>query len=131
MTQNGTLSTDVPLRTETEWGLRIDFTLARINEKVPLTMTAEYFVDTLKFKSWLANHPDLSQGMLTFQSYGIGVAINEAKWDKAGYFIYADDDTRIVLPLKHAAVRFRVHRNVLNHEDFCVYIEDPQVAQTI
>ena len=85
-------------------------------------------LDVTKWKEWLKSHPDLTQGVLAFKSYGLGVVVNSGKWDKAGFFLYNEDGQEVSLPLLHGVVRFRVHRDLFTGKEFEAYIEDPLVA---
>lgn len=124
------ITMETPLKTVTQFGLRIDITLNKPSEKSPMIYTFHYMLNTIKFKEWLESNKDLCHDYMAITSYGIKViAIGADKWDKTS-FSFDEDGNEIFLRLLDTETVFHVHRDLFNKVEWQVFMEDPLAAHT-
>lgn len=128
MLMNGNISENTPIRT-TKWcGLIVAVTVEKKGEKPPI-FRYTFRMDQSKAKEFFQTHNYLFEGPLVFKCCGIEFIIPDGKnrFKRAGYRIYADTLLKheVWLDLWNTPVSFTVHRDVISHNDWCIFMEDP------
>lgn len=110
----GTMTLSQEIKSESEYGLRIDVAIEQIKDDKPLIYTYTYSLDTMRFREYLEEVKHLREGALAFTAKGIQVVVppGTTKWNKTSFSINDDKGDQLLLNLLNEDVVIHIHRDL-------------------
>lgn len=117
------------LKSESDYGLRIDLSVEQYQEDKPLIYKYVYSMDINKFQEWLNTHAYLREGPLAFTAKGIQVMVPAlpSKWDKSSFSMTDDNSEYQYVNLLFEDMVIRVHRDLFAGKEWEIFMEDSDI----